>query len=167
MLRKVISGGQTGADLAGLLAAKEVGILTGGWMPKGFRNHTGDHPDFASIFSILETNSHGYSKRTELNVQHSDATIRFARVWDSPGELCTLKYIQIHSKPRLDIDPWNTAMTPMTIAKLLLNRDIKVLNIAGNSERTAPGIQELVRIILLDTFKIIRDVSSSLANTRS
>jgi hypothetical protein len=33
MLRKVISGGQTGVDLAGLDAAREAGILTGGYCP--------------------------------------------------------------------------------------------------------------------------------------
>ncbi|HJT77421.1 MAG TPA: putative molybdenum carrier protein, partial [Gemmataceae bacterium] len=36
MLERVISGGQTGADQAGLAAAKACGIPTGGWMPKGF-----------------------------------------------------------------------------------------------------------------------------------
>lgn len=30
---KVISGGQTGVDQAALSAAKEAGLLTGGWMP--------------------------------------------------------------------------------------------------------------------------------------
>ena len=33
---KIISGGQTGADMGGLLAAKDLGIRTGGWMPKGW-----------------------------------------------------------------------------------------------------------------------------------
>ena len=36
MLKKIISGGQTGADLAGLEAASYLGIHTGGKMPLGF-----------------------------------------------------------------------------------------------------------------------------------
>ena len=33
----IISGGQTGADMAGLMAAKKVGFNTGGFAPKGFK----------------------------------------------------------------------------------------------------------------------------------
>jgi RNA polymerase sigma factor (sigma-70 family) len=42
MVRKVISGGQTGADQAGLFAAEAFGIETGGWMPKGFLTLAGN-----------------------------------------------------------------------------------------------------------------------------
>lgn len=35
MLRKIVSGGQTGADRAGLDAALELGLELGGWCPKG------------------------------------------------------------------------------------------------------------------------------------
>jgi hypothetical protein len=31
MLKKIVSGGQTGADQAGLKAARAAGIETGGW----------------------------------------------------------------------------------------------------------------------------------------
>ncbi|MFZ8324119.1 YpsA SLOG family protein, partial [Staphylococcus aureus] len=34
-LKKVISGGQTGADQAGLRAGKAAGLETGGMVPKG------------------------------------------------------------------------------------------------------------------------------------
>jgi Circularly permutated YpsA SLOG family len=37
LLKKIISGGQTGADQAGLRTAKRLGIETGGWMPQGWR----------------------------------------------------------------------------------------------------------------------------------
>jgi hypothetical protein len=35
MLKKIIPGGQTGADRAALDAAIELGIPHGGWIPKG------------------------------------------------------------------------------------------------------------------------------------
>jgi len=38
---KVISGGQTGADQAGLVAAARFAIPTGGWMPHGFETAEG------------------------------------------------------------------------------------------------------------------------------
>ena len=42
-LQEVWSGGQNGANIAGLRAAKAVGLKTGGWMPKGYRTEGGDH----------------------------------------------------------------------------------------------------------------------------
>jgi hypothetical protein len=43
MLKKIISGAQTGADFAGLIVAKHFGYETGGWMPKGYKNLDGFH----------------------------------------------------------------------------------------------------------------------------
>ena len=43
-LRKVVSGGQTGADQAGLRAARAAGIETGGWAPKGWETEEGPAP---------------------------------------------------------------------------------------------------------------------------
>jgi hypothetical protein len=40
--RKIRGGSQTGADQAGLRAAKAAGIETGGGVPKGCRLATGD-----------------------------------------------------------------------------------------------------------------------------
>jgi hypothetical protein len=44
MLRKIISGGQTGADIAGLDAAVLLHIPTGGTVMKGFKTESG--PNF-------------------------------------------------------------------------------------------------------------------------
>ena len=54
MIEKVISGGQTGADEAGLFAAKEFGIKTGGWMPRKFLNERGENPEYAELYGIQE-----------------------------------------------------------------------------------------------------------------
>ena len=35
---KIVSGGQTGADRGGLLAAMDLGLDWGGWAPKGWRS---------------------------------------------------------------------------------------------------------------------------------
>jgi len=40
-LEMVISGGQTGADRGGLIAAKELGIPTGGTAPLGYKTEAG------------------------------------------------------------------------------------------------------------------------------
>jgi hypothetical protein len=42
MIKKIISGGQTGADQAGLDVAVELNIPHGGWIPKGRNPSTGE-----------------------------------------------------------------------------------------------------------------------------
>jgi hypothetical protein len=71
---KVISGAQTGADVAGLWMAKLCGIPTGGWAPKGFETLKGEHPEMAETFGIKE-HSKGYRGRTIQNLSEADLTI--------------------------------------------------------------------------------------------
>src|SRR5215218_8279904 len=104
-LERVISGGQTGADRAALVAARAAGIPTGGWMPKGFRAHDGEHPDFAERYGVLELTSTRYPPRTALNVKESDATLRFATDWNSSGEVLTLELCLRMKKPHLAVTP--------------------------------------------------------------
>ena len=44
-IKKIISGGQTGADRAALDVAIELGIPHGGWIPKGRKAEDGVLPD--------------------------------------------------------------------------------------------------------------------------
>lgn len=151
MLIQVISGGQTGADRAGLRAAKDVGLATGGWMPKGFLTLEGPRPDWAREFGLQEHASPNYPPRTRRNVQAADATLRFARHWSSPGERLTLKYLRQYAKPFRDIDP--DALPPATeVVGWLKQQRVRILNIAGNTERTAPGIEAIVEAYLRDVF---------------
>ena len=152
MITKIISGGQTGADRGGLLAAKNLGVATGGWMPKGFKAHDGNHPDFATHFNIIEHSSPSYPPRTALNVKESDGTIRFASDFESPGELLTLKMINQYKKPNISINIEDNNITPENVKQWIHENNISILNIAGNSERTSPGIQDYVILFLTQVF---------------
>lgn len=143
-LTKIISGGQTGADQAGLRAARTLGIATGGFAPRGWETHDGPAPWLADYG--LEEAVGGYPYRTALNVAHSSATVRFAVDFKSPGELCTMKAIKKYKKPHFDIDPFSTAKLD-EFQKWLEN--VTVLNVAGNSERRVPGIGKTVETWLV------------------
>jgi len=52
MIRKIISGGQTGVDRAGLNVAIELGIPYGGWAPKWFYAEDGVVPSFWAATAI-------------------------------------------------------------------------------------------------------------------
>jgi len=156
ILRKVISGGQNGVDQAGLRAAKLVGYETGGTAPKGYRTLDGPNLDLRDIFGLTEHWSEAYPPRTEANVKQSDGTIRIARKIDSSGERLTLRYVQKHGRPHFDIHEDH----PPTVERLvewLANYNIETLNVAGNSEQTAPGIHDFALNFLLKAFRLVKE----------
>ena len=77
LLEKIVSGGQCGADRAGLDAAVQLGLATGGFMPKGFRTEDGPAPELAQRYGLQETASTGYVARSIANVDAADATVAF------------------------------------------------------------------------------------------
>ena len=150
-LRKVISGGQTGADAAGVIAAQACGLDTGGWMPKGFKTTAGNRPQWAENFYMKEHSSSSYKERTWDNVREADATIRLAANFNSAGEKCTLNAIKALGKPHLDVD-MNNPPAIQEVVKWIREQKVKTLNIAGNSEQSVPGIEAKVQDYLLEVF---------------
>jgi hypothetical protein len=75
---RVISGGQTGVDIAALRAARRAGIQTGGWCPKGWLTGRGPQPGLLKRFGLRETSAVEYAVRTRANVRDSDATLIIA-----------------------------------------------------------------------------------------
>ena len=70
----IVSGGQTGADRAGLDFAIENGIPHGGWCPNGRKAIDGPIDE---KYQLEETPSSNYPQRTEWNARDSDATVIF------------------------------------------------------------------------------------------
>ncbi len=155
MLVKVISGGQTGADIGGVKAAKLAGLKTGGTMPKGFKTLEGPRPEYAALFGMTEHASPNYPPRTHQNAKDSDGTVRFAANFSTSGEICTLTGVRKSGKELFDVAILGTVQ-PKELAAWLVEKKITVLNVAGNSERSAPGIEEFVMAFLGETFEILR-----------
>jgi hypothetical protein len=166
MVRKVISGGQTGADQAGLFAAEACDIETGGWMPRGFLNHAGCQPEFETRFNMRATESDKYPDRTALNVRDSNGTIRFAANWETPGELCTLNAIRAQRKPCTDVSmPPNREVDEAEVNRVvswIKDNKIETLNVAGNAEPKSQkvkssGITVFTQAFLMNVFAKLRD----------
>lgn len=155
MLKCIISGGQTGADEGGLIAAKQLGLFTGGFMPKGWRTLEGPKPHFKELYGMKEHESRNYAYRTFSNVETSDGTVRFASNFFSPGENCTMKAIKKLERPFIDIDvnmPNPVQRFKLKVFKQWLeDEQISILNVAGNSESTSPGIKDFVVQFLIKT----------------
>jgi len=149
-LHKVISGGQTGADQGGLVAARMYGLETGGWLPKGYKTLTGPRPDLAQEFGMKQHSSANYKYRTWDNVLESDGTIRLAVNLKSLGEKCTLNGILHHDKPYYDVQiivRSSGTVDQVSVEPFctwLLEHDIKVLNVAGNAHDKWPNMFQYV-----------------------
>lgn len=139
MIVTVISGGQTGADIAALRAAKDAGLATGGCAPRGFRTKHGLDPQLGSVYSLIELETDAYPPRTFRNVQDSDGTIRFAIDFNSPGERCTMKAINRFKKPYFDVQitmlhpGYELTPKPEAARRWIRQNKITVLNVAGNA----------------------------------
>jgi hypothetical protein len=130
IIEKIISGGQNGADLAGLEAARLLGIPTGGLAPKGYRVCNYDGSDGVNLelktkYNLEESVSTAYPPRTRSNILHSDCTLWFGYEY-SPGGKLTINTCQENEK---------TYIINGTIEEIIdcikLN-NCKIVNVAGN-----------------------------------
>lgn len=156
MLERIISGGQTGADQAGLAAAKFLNLKTGGWMPKNFRTDEGQRPDLAELYGMIEHRSFLYPPRTKLNISLSGFTLIFGNV-NSRG--CTLTHALCLSEGKnCFIVPWFSgndipSIEPFSDWLKIQTQTNNTLNVAGNRERLNPGIFEACKTFLIRAIK--------------
>lgn len=150
MIRKVISGGQTGADKGGLLAAYENGIATGGVAPKGWKTEIGPDLTLLSKFNLIESESSDYTVRTLKNVRTSDCTIIFSDK-KSKGSALTENYCRLNNKPFLlikteDLNEADYRTVFDFIAGIYTEKGRELfINVAGNRESKSPGIEKRVK----------------------
>lgn len=155
-LVKVISGGQTGADQAGIFTASEFGLTTGGMIPKGWKTSAGPAPHLAAL-GVVEHTSSQYPPRTLHNVQSSSGTVRMAANFKTAGEILTAKYCRAEGKPVFDIhlDGTNHEQKALGLVNFLKQHSISILNVAGNREQEPAFIFEDARLILQFAFTMM------------
>jgi hypothetical protein len=150
VIKKIISGGQTGADQGALDAAIKLGIPHGGWIPKGRLTEKGPLPD---KYELTEMPGTIYALRTEQNVIDSDGTLIISHGELTEGSDYTRKMALKHHRPWLHI---NLNKTPAFKAANLISSWIKestieILNVAGPRESKD-------KLIYQDVLKIIESV---------
>lgn len=155
VIQKIISGGQTGVDRAGLDAAIEFGLPVGGVCPKDRKAEDGPIPD---LYSLTELSSSSYAVRTERNVKDSDGTLVLNIGNLSGGTAKTAEYARRHGKPYLIVQLDHTS-TPDTVLTWLEQNQIKILNIAGPRESKHPGLHKKARTFLCQLFTLCKPAS--------
>lgn len=146
VVRRIVSGGQTGVDRAALDVALALGLPCGGWCPRGRRAEDGAVP---AHYPLREAASVRYAERTERNVADSDATLILDRGVPRGGTALTLRVARRLGKPVLVVD----LRAPPSVAKVrrwLREQGVCTLNVAGPRESRAPGIHAEAAAYLRD-----------------
>ncbi len=146
-LKRIISGGQTGADRAALDAAMASSIPHGGWVPQGRMAEDGSIPGH---YQLQELSSAKYRDRTEKNILESDGTVIFSYEELTGGSALTEALAIRHDKPCLWLN-----MAEITAPKALLalrnwiaEHGIAIMNVAGPRKSSEPHIYQTVYKIL-------------------
>ena len=150
MIKKIISGAQTGADRGGIDAAIECGVEYGGWLPKGRMAEDGKVP--ARYDAMVEMTRGGYPKRTEANVVDSGGTVVFSYGKLTGGSALTRRLCKKHGKPFLYVDLGKDPDPVYLLSDWVTEWDIKILNVAGSRESKHPGIHDQVMGIIKGLF---------------
>ncbi|WP_182870281.1 putative molybdenum carrier protein [Stieleria mannarensis] len=145
--RRIVSGGQTGVDRAGLELAIAHQIQHGGWCPKGRLSEDGSIP---SRYELVEMDTAEYPPRTEQNVIDSDATLILYEQRLKGGTLLTRRYAARWNKPYLAVAMDSTS--PGVVRQWLDQLRPETLNIAGPRESSFPGIGDRALAFLLEAF---------------
>ena len=158
-LKKIISGGQVGADMGGLLAGKRMKIETGGTAPRGFMTVNGRNQKLQSEYQLTELNIRGkkslsqmYVLRSRCYVEDSDGTIAFryrkgpgtdksigfalTKVWKYPGKEvnCSLfGELVSQYKPVFIVNPYSD-IRDEEIVNWIVKNNIRVLNVIGHRD---------------------------------
>lgn len=154
MIEKLISGGQTGADIAALDVALRFDSPQGGWCPKGRKSVEGPIP---VRYLLTETPSASYLQRTEWNVRDSDGTVVFTMANEATGgSLRTIGFAKRHAKPCLHLSQAPGVHGYRDRSELLQEfvreYGIKRLNVAGSRESKEPGIHAWVMGVIENAF---------------
>ena len=166
VLRKIISGGQTETDRAGLDFAIETGLEHGGYVPRGRKAEDGRIDD---KYNLVELSTNSYPARTRRNIEESDGTVIFSleRLL-SGGTKLTRDYANKLGKPLLHIydtrkerilNQVSFRLEAQALTDFLCSNRIEILNVAGPRESKEPGVYEWTLTIL--RFSLNRAVSGT------
>lgn len=130
MIKKIISGGQTGAERAALDAAIQFNISHCGWIPKGRVTEAGRLPN---KYKLTEMAAGSYTKSREQNVIDSGGTLII-----SHGDLSAESKF-IHEKVleynkqclHIDLEKINAFQAAHVVKKWVSDYSIEILNVTG------------------------------------
>lgn len=147
MIKKIISGGQIGADQAALDVAIKMGISHGGWIQKGRKTERGILPE---KYQLKEMPVAGFKERIEQNIIDSDGTVIISHGNLTGGSDYGQEMAKKHNRPclHIDLNEMPLSIAPSVINTWIIENNIEVLNVTGSRTSEDPKIYK-------DTMNII------------
>jgi hypothetical protein len=147
MIKRIISGGQNGADRAALDFAIKMNLPHGGWLPKGRMAEDCPIPD---RYNLKEMRTRNFPKRTERTIIDSDGTLIATHGKLTDGSKLTKQFAENQKKPYLHVDLNETSVFEAAeqIIEWVLEDRIGVLNVAGSRASKDPKIYKAVYELL-------------------
>jgi hypothetical protein len=151
MVKKIISGGQTGVDRAALDFAIKFNIPHGGWIVKGRIAEDGALDDRYKLQEIPESS---YPRRTLKNILDSDGTLIISRGPLTGGSDYTRKMAVSRNRPciHIDLNRMNFFQAAENIRTWIFDNKIEILNLGGPRSSKDPNIYKDVLDILETAF---------------
>lgn len=151
MIRKIISCGQTGVELAALDTAIKLGLAHGGWTSRGRRNDEGRLPD---IYILSETSSLGFHDAVEKNVYESDGTLVISRGVQTAVAAKAVQTALKYQRQFLHVDLNQYALfeAASLSCSWMSQRQVKSVFITGPAAGDEPEIYGQVRKLLETAF---------------
>jgi len=151
MVKKIISGGQTGVDRAALDFAIKFDIPHGGWIIKGRIAEDGVLDD---RYKVQEIHESSYPRRTLKNILESDGTLIISHGPLTGGSDYTEKMAISRNRPciHIDLNRMSSFQAAENIRTWIFDHKIEVLNVGGPRQSKDPNIYKDVLDILETAF---------------
>lgn len=152
-LERIVTGGQTGADLGALFAASASEIETGGYAPHNYRTEDGPAEwlvDFGLLEGGIYRDQYGFNIADDI----SDGSIIFGKL--TGGCSIMREIIKMQHKKVLYIAGPPFVFRPDECATWMRSNQARKVHIGGNKESKTPGMQEAVQQFMLEVFELVK-----------
>jgi hypothetical protein len=149
MIKKIVSGGQPGVEIAALDAARRLNIPHEGWCYKDRKTNDGILPKH---YNVKEIDTPSYFQRLEKNVKDSEGAVVLNYGQLVIGSRAVKDIAEKYHKPCLNVDlrkhPMNHAIA--LIRKWMTKHDITIIYFTGT--KTGAGLSpnvydEVIQVI--------------------
>ena len=147
MLKKIISGGLPGVELAALEAAIKLDIPHEGWTYKRRKTENGILPE---RYNVKEIANPSYFERLEKNIVNSHGTVILTYGQLIRGSDATKDLSDKHNKPCLilDLNECTISHAVSSIRKWIDNHKIEEIFFTGSKPIASPNLhEEVIKII--------------------
>ena len=156
MIKKIISGGLPGVELAALDAAIKLDIPHEGWTYKSRKTENGELPEH---YNVKEIAYPSYFQRLEKNIIGSHGTVILTYGQLIRGSNATKDLANKHTKPclLLELNECTRNRAISSIRKWMDNHEIEEIFFTGSKPIAAPNIHEEVILIIEGICQVERE----------